>query len=138
VSPKRKPKSQTKKADKAPQSYGEVTLKDGSVEQITAFFTIYRDEREVTICNTSEGSIAVLTKSWLKQNNRELVETLNLYTKETFVMAIEAILLGSEYLGIDLQDACAKLHADQGAIKYECAGGTHPQKWEGVPQCHTE
>jgi len=109
------------------ETFGELRLPNGVVESITALFTLYRDDREVSVCETNNGTIVVSTKSWLKQNDRELVQTVNAYTKESFVMMAETMILGAEYLGIDLSRQAALLHAsDDNQIKYEYAGRGEP------------
>jgi hypothetical protein len=108
------------------ESFGKLQMADGSEQEIAALFTIFRDEREVTICQTDKGTIAVCTKSWLRENDRKLVETVNAYTIETFTMMVEAMCLGAEYLGIDLKAQAEKLHANEQAIRYEYAGRGEP------------
>jgi hypothetical protein len=110
------------------ETYGEIRLPNGDTESIVALFTIYRDDREVSVCETDKGSLVVSTKSWLKQNDRELVESVNIYTNQTFVMMAEAMMLGAEYLGINIQDELKLLHASDGdQIKYEYAGRGEPK-----------
>ena len=109
------------------ENHGQLSFPDGHTEIVVALFTIYRDDREVTICETDRGTIAVLTKSWLRTNNRELVQTINVYTKETFAMMAETMLLGAEYLGIDVMAEALKLHAGEGTINYEYAGRGKPK-----------
>jgi hypothetical protein len=99
---------------------------DGKEQEVTALFTVFRDEREVTICTTESGTIVVCTKSWLRENNRELVQTVNAYTVETFAMMFEAMCLGAEYLGVDVKAEAAKLHASDDTICYEYAGRGEP------------
>ena len=103
------------------EDYGEVLLADGKREKISGIFTVYRDEREVTIAETVGGTLVVRTKSWLRQNDRKEVETINCYTKETFAMMLEAMCLSAEYLGFDVKEESKKLHGD-GQICYEYAG----------------
>ena len=81
---------------------GNVLFPDGSKEDIMAYFNVYRDEREACVLRTEKGNVIVQTKSWLRDNNHELVSTHYVLTKDTFVMLFDAMLLGAEYLGIDL------------------------------------
>ena len=109
------------------ENLGEMLNKDGEVEKIVALFTVYRDDREVTVCETDQGTIVVSTKSWLRQNDRKLVEHVNAYTKETFAMMFEAMVLGSQYLQLDLTKEAMLLHASQeNQINYEYAGRGEP------------
>jgi len=108
------------------ESLGKLQMIDGKVQEVTALFTVYRDEREATVCQTEQGTIVVCTKSWLRENNRELVETVNAYTIETFAMMFEAMILGAEYLGVDIKAEAAKLHASDHVIRYEYAGRGEP------------
>ncbi len=109
------------------ETYGDLRFPNGTTEKIVAVFTIYRDDREVSICETDTGTIVVVTKSWLRQNDRKLVETVNAYTRETFAMMAEAMILGGRYLGVDLTKQAALLHAsDDNQIRYEYAGRGEP------------
>jgi uncharacterized ubiquitin-like protein YukD len=110
------------------ETYGDLRLPNGQTEKIVALFTVYRDDREVSVCETDKDTIVVSTKSWLRQNDRELVQTVNAYTRETFAMMAEAMILGAEYLGMDLKEQAALLHAsDANTIRYEYAGRGEPK-----------
>ena len=109
-----------------PETYGELRSPDGTVHQIVALFTIFRDDREVTIGETDAGTIVVSTKSWLRCNNRECVQFVNHYTRETLAMMAECIMLGAEYLGIDLAAESQRLHASDGELRFEYAGRGEP------------
>lgn len=109
-----------------PESFGQLQSSDGTKQKITALFTIFRDEREVSVMQTDKGTIVVNTKSWLRDNDRKLVETTNVYTPETFIMMLEAMTLGAEYFGIDMLKQVEKLHASEGGIRYEYAGRGEP------------
>ena len=100
--------------------FGKLSFPDGHTEKIVALFTIYCDDREVTICETDQETIAVATKSWLRKNDRKSVETINAYTKETFAMMAAAMVLGAEYIGLDLSAA------GESKINYEYAGRGEP------------
>jgi hypothetical protein len=113
--------------------FGKLSFPDGHTEKAVALFTIYRDDREVTICETDRQTIAVVTKSWLRKNNRELVQTINAYTKETFALMAEAMVLGAEYLGLDLNAEALKLHAGESKINYEYAGRGEPSFGKETP-----
>lgn len=109
-----------------PESFGQLQSSDGTRQEITALFTVFRDEREVSVMQTDKGTIVVNTKSWLRDNDRKLVETTNVYTLETFVMMLEAMTLGAEYFGIDMMKQVEKLHASEGGIQFEYAGRGEP------------
>jgi hypothetical protein len=109
------------------ETFGQVQIGDEDRKAIVAIFTVVRDEREVSVCEADDGTYVVATKSWLRQNNRELVQTVNVYTKETFVMMLEAMLLGAEYMGLNVGEESSRLHASDGhGIKFEYAGRGEP------------
>jgi hypothetical protein len=114
-------------SDTKKESLGTIRNQDGTTNEIVALFTTYRDDREVTICEAADGAIVVSTKSWLRQNNREMVETINIYTLETMAMMVETIMLGLEYFGVDIKKQMELLHASNGnQIKIEYAGKGEP------------
>lgn len=99
----------------------------GADENIAKLFRVFRDDREVTICQTDQGTIVVETLSWLRKNDRQEVRTINAYTAETFAMMLEAMHLGADYFGIDLKKGLEQLHASDGdRINYEYAGAGEP------------
>ena len=118
--------SRWKDGSQVPESFGQLQSIDGTKQEITALFTIFRDEREVSVMQTDKGTIVVNTKSWLRDNNRKLVEITNVYTLETFIMMLEAMTLGAEYFGIDVMKQVEKLHASEGGIRFEYAGRGEP------------
>lgn len=109
-----------------PETYGELRTPDGKTKKLVAIFTVFRDEREVTVAQTEDGSLVISTKSWLRDNNRELVHTVHHYTLETFAMMAETMLLGAEYFGIDMAAEAKRLHASDGKCRIEFAGRGEP------------
>lgn len=105
---------------------GSFRTQDGKEQKIEALFSVFRDEREVTLLSTEAGTIVVSTKSWLRENDRKLVQTVNHYTLDTFAMMLETMLLGAEYMGLDIKKQMELLHAG-GAINYEYAGRGEPK-----------
>jgi len=103
---------------------GELQIRDGGgTEKITALFTVFRDDREATMARTEKGTLVVSTKSRLRENDHELVQTVYAFTPQTFALMAEAMMLGSKYFGIDLYALIASVHASDGdRIKYEYAG----------------
>ena len=100
----------------------------GTDETIGKLFRVFREDREVTVYQTDQGTIVVETLSWLRKNDRKEVRTVNAYTLETFSMMLEAMHLGAEYLGLDLRKSIELLHASDGdRINYEYAGAGTPK-----------
>lgn len=92
-----------------PKSLGTVEIAGESVE-IRGLFRVFKEEREVLVVELADGSIAIETKSWLRRNDRKLVTTRAVFTRETFAMLAETIVLGSAYLEIDLKAIGLQLH----------------------------
>lgn len=106
---------------------GEFHDSSGNTRKITGAFIIYKDEREVAVCQTDNGSIVVSTKSWLRENDRKLVEHISAYTPETFTMMFEAMVLSAKYFRLDLDKQIENLHSgENGKINYEYAGRGDP------------
>ena len=110
----------------AKESLGTMCFPDGRKEGIATFFTVLRDEREVTIVRGVDGTISVCTKSWLLQNDWKLVESIVPYTHATFVMMLEAMMMAADYFGLDLKTEIEKLHASDGKIQFEYGGNGVP------------
>jgi hypothetical protein len=109
------------------ESLGTLNL-SGTDEDIAKLFRVFRDDREVTICQTDQGTIVVETLSWLRKNDRKEVRTVNAYTLETFTMMLETMHLGADYFGIDVKKGLELLHASDGdRINYEYAGAGVPK-----------
>ena len=99
----------------------------GKDEKLTKLFRVFRDDREVTVCETESGTLVVETLSWLRANDRQEVRTVNAYTAETFALMLETMHLGAQYFGIDLTKEIERLHASDGdRIRYEYAGAGQP------------
>jgi hypothetical protein len=99
---------------------GECKTPDGTVNVLSMFRTI-RDDREVTLMRLGDNSIALVTESWLKVNDRKQVTTSHRFTEGTLAMMLQTILLGAGYIGIDLKKAMKDMSVGD-RVEYECDG----------------
>jgi hypothetical protein len=99
---------------------GQVHTPDGMMDVLSMFRTV-RDDREVTMVRMADGSIGLVTESWLRKNNREKITTTHRYTEGTLAMMLQTIMLGASYIGLDLNKMVTDM-AVSGNIEFECAG----------------
>lgn len=113
-------------SDEAP-GIGKVRFPDGTEDDVISVLCVARDEREVSIAKTRSGTIIIQTKSWLLENDRELVEYIWHFTPETFQVLYEAMVIGGNYIGHDFKAESQKIHASEnGKIRIMYQGNGEP------------
>jgi hypothetical protein len=111
------------------QSLGKLVTPDGKESEIIGYYCIYRDDREIKVYKTDDDTFLVQSESHLRENGHEKVTTTFCYTRSTFFMLLETLVMASTYFGHKLSDEVKKLHGSDG-VKVEYAGFAEPEVGE--------
>ena len=99
---------------------GQVETREGTIDVLSMFRTT-RDDREVTLMRFADGSIGIVTESWLKVNERTKVVTSQRFSEGTLAMMLQTVLLGAEYIGMDVKKSLQDVSIGD-RIEYEYCG----------------
>lgn len=81
---------------------GHILTPKGNVA-IKGYLLFRSGERDVYLLHLEDDTFAFRTQSWLMENDRSEVTHDLRFSRSTFAMLVEALVLGSSAFGVDLQ-----------------------------------